>query len=418
MKIKTILFSLLVLTSACQPDSVCEQDLFTHSGLAYLHKKAKKPYTGKIVCQQGNDQPALEGFYQDGKRHGKFTTWRTDSIPALSENFKSGELHGERLTWHPNGELALQEFYVQGVPDQSKSTWYDSGKKSTVDYIKMDKPHGKSLAWYPNEQTKHEKNFSEGVLDGEQTTWYENGTKASRKFYLNGNEDGKQLAWFENGQLKHEKIFSKGLLDGAQVTWYKDGTKAVQAFYIAGKEDGKQLAWYENGKKKYVRHIKNGKKTGTWREWEKSGKATLQVRYYNDRTIEEAQKEFTELILRLQKKYVGVSCGKWAYQCFTWDDSAYFKATQIPAKIKNDLTKDASFIDLIVSLKQMPAHIWPSLRQKGLRTFKPTWSQLGKISCEGQTDAGQIAEKAVAGAVVRAADKLIKKSEKELFASL
>ncbi len=364
MKYILYLFILLVF-AACKEETVCA--LIERSGIAYLNEEAEEPFTGKVECYYENGALQLEGFYQEGQRHGQFTTWRSDGTREIVEHYVAGQLDGEKLTWFPNGKPATKEFYQDGIPDREKHTWYQSGQKATEEYLKG------------------------GIING------------------------RSLAWYENGNPKHEKQFTNGKLDGPCLTWYEDGTNATREFYVNGVCDGEQLAWHPNGRKQHQAFFQNTKRSGTWVEWDTSGKINSKTIYYYGRTQKEIEEAFINVIHQKQSQYVGQSCGTWAHECFTDLDFQRFKRENAPASIRRGLIDDPSFAALILSVKQLPTKAWSRLRQKGLATFKPTWAQLGRISCEGQTDAGQVAEKMVAKAVVQVADEMFKKPDKVLL---
>lgn len=363
---KYILYAFILLAfKGCVDKSVCE--LTERSGLAYLNEEAKEPFTGKVACYYENGALQLEGYYQAGRRHGQFSAWRPDGTREAVEHYAAGQLHGEKLTWFPNGKPASKEFYENGIPDRENHTWYESGQKATEEYLK------------------------EGITDG------------------------KSLAWYENGNPKYEKQFAGGKLDGACLTWYEDGAQATREFYVKGVCDGEQLAWHPNGRQQRQAFFKNGKRSGIWTEWDATGKVVSHNAYYYGRAREETEQAFIAAIREQQGLHVRPSCGTWAHECFTDLDFRQFKTENVPSSIRRGLINGPSFAALILSVKQLPAGAWPRLRQKGLATFKPTWAQLGRISCEGQTDAGQAAEKMVAKAVVQAADELLKRPEKALL---
>ncbi|MCB9292071.1 MAG: toxin-antitoxin system YwqK family antitoxin [Lewinellaceae bacterium] len=364
MKYTLFLFILLAFT-ACKEEPVCE--LTDRSGIAYLNEKAGEPFTGKVECYHENGDLKSEGFYREGQRHGRFSYWRPDGIQEVAEHYVAGQLHGERLAWFPNGKPALKEFYKNGIPDREKHTWYESGQKAAEEYLK------------------------------------------------DGISDGKSLAWYENGNPKHEKHFADSKLDGACLTWYEDGTNATREFYVKGVCDGEQLAWHPNGKQQRQAFFQNGKRSSTWTEWDDSGNVVSQTTYYYGRTQKETEQAFIKTIREKQSRYVGQSCGTWAYECFTDQDYKRFNAQNMPAVVRSELLAEPAFASLALSIKRLPAGVWPQLRQRGLSTFKPTWAQLGRISCEGQTEAGQVAEKRVAQAVVRAAEEMSQKPEKALL---
>jgi hypothetical protein len=125
-------------------------------------------------------------------------------------------------------------------------------------------------------------------------------------------------------------------------------------------------------------------------------------------------KELITIIKDQQASYVKDSWGPESYQCFTDVDLDNFNSSKIPEKISYNLKKDAKFIDLVLAIKQMPASKWKELKEICLKTYKPTWAEQGGINKNGQTDAGQKAEKKVANTIVKLVVELLEKSVDEI----
>ena len=108
-----------------------------------------------------------------------------------------------------------------------------------------------------------------------------------------------------------------------------------------------------------------------------------------------------------QKKYVRESYGQEAGQCFTQDDLDSFVKENRLLQIVAELRHSNDFLDLAVGIKMLA----PSDRQHLLDASRglshPTWRELGRISPQGQTDAGQKAELLIAGAIVAEIERLI-----------
>lgn len=124
--------------------------------------------------------------------------------------------------------------------------------------------------------------------------------------------------------------------------------------------------------------------------------------------------ELVKLIKEQQATYVKESWGTYDYQCFTDNDLNNFINSRIPERIANNLRSDNHFIDIVLSIKRMPPSEWQELKKVSLNTYKPTWGQLGSISREGQTEAGQKAEKMIAKAIVDLASELLNRPEEEI----
>jgi hypothetical protein len=121
-----------------------------------------------------------------------------------------------------------------------------------------------------------------------------------------------------------------------------------------------------------------------------------------------------EIIKAQQRKYVRESSGPSAYQSFTDDDLKAFRASNIRNSIVSDLKHDNEFIAVVLKIKEMD----PTERQAPLsrssQTFRPTWEELHKVSPEGQTAAGQAAEREIATIIVNLVRDLIKLTPEQI----
>ena len=114
-----------------------------------------------------------------------------------------------------------------------------------------------------------------------------------------------------------------------------------------------------------------------------------------------------ELIQYHQRDKIRESCGEMAHQCFTNRDLAEFKASEKAEQIAATLSGNPRFVTIVHGIALQPGSFWQTLRQKSLSVCRPTWAQLGKIDCAGQTNAGQSAELEIAAAVVRKIEFLL-----------
>ena len=113
-----------------------------------------------------------------------------------------------------------------------------------------------------------------------------------------------------------------------------------------------------------------------------------------------------EIIKEQQRLYVKESSGELAAQSFTERDLQEFRERNITKQITDNLRRNGDFLEVVLAIKQMTPGEQQRLFDQASRTYKPTWTELGKISREGQTGAGQQAERMVADAIVALAREL------------
>jgi hypothetical protein len=116
-----------------------------------------------------------------------------------------------------------------------------------------------------------------------------------------------------------------------------------------------------------------------------------------------------DLIKREHNKNVKKSTGTMAYQCFTDDDLARFRASGRAKKVVEGLKTDKEFIAVVAAIREMPEESRRELLAKARGTALPTWAQLGYIDPEGkgQTEAGQTAQLAISAAIVEAVQEML-----------
>jgi hypothetical protein len=125
-----------------------------------------------------------------------------------------------------------------------------------------------------------------------------------------------------------------------------------------------------------------------------------------------------DIIRDQQNFFVKESYGTDAYQCFTDDDLQNFLKKGVPQIIRDNLQKSNEYLAIIMAIKEMDAIKRQELLNHAQNSFKPTWGELGHISREGQTDAGQTAEKLIANSIVDLTKGLLNKTNEELNAML
>lgn len=121
--------------------------------------------------------------------------------------------------------------------------------------------------------------------------------------------------------------------------------------------------------------------------------------------------ELVSIIQEQQKAQVKESSGQQEWQCFTEDDLKRFVDNKKLDSITEQLKHTPRFLNVVLGVRLMePGHRAELIRSAD-KPLRPTWSQLGRISPEGQTDSGQNAEKMIASAIVRLVKELIKLPE-------
>jgi hypothetical protein len=121
-----------------------------------------------------------------------------------------------------------------------------------------------------------------------------------------------------------------------------------------------------------------------------------------------------ETVKEQQRRNVRESFGELSGQCFTDADLQKFIDAKRPAKIAEDLKTDKSFLAAVLALRNLAPPDRQRILDSAAKPLRPTWTELGRISREGQTEAGQRAEVLIAEAIVAQARALMALPEAEL----
>jgi hypothetical protein len=117
-------------------------------------------------------------------------------------------------------------------------------------------------------------------------------------------------------------------------------------------------------------------------------------------TLTVSPDELLDIIKSAQQSKVRESIGIYKGENFDYDMLKEFKEQNVPQLVTERLKHNSYFIDVVLAIKQMRTGAREKLLSEGMRTYKKTWNELGRISPEGQTEAGQEAERLLAQAIV------------------
>ncbi|MCB1858364.1 MAG: hypothetical protein KDI63_08830 [Gammaproteobacteria bacterium] len=125
---------------------------------------------------------------------------------------------------------------------------------------------------------------------------------------------------------------------------------------------------------------------------------------------DEIKVEVVALVLEKQDEYVKDSINQ--YNCFTEEDYKRFRSSNTITKIVEELKKDEYFLGLVAGTVKLSPIKRHKIYREAKKTYKKTWAELGKISPEGQTDAGSEAEKEISSAISKLLKDLVEASAK------
>jgi hypothetical protein len=118
--------------------------------------------------------------------------------------------------------------------------------------------------------------------------------------------------------------------------------------------------------------------------------------------------QIISIIQEQQRKNVKESWGELAQQGFTDDDLNRFVQTRTTERITDSLKRDPRFLDVVLAIRKMEPSKRSALLISAEKPLRPTWAELGRISSEGQTEAGQKVERMIATAIINFVKELVK----------
>ncbi len=181
------------------------------------------------VAGVGAPQYRLEGYFKEGKLHGKGKILRGGDERDKDEgNFVNGRLHGKGIT---TSSMSFGE-------DETKTFRYEGGHKNGV-------PHGKGIMTHPHANhpaekfIRYEGDYKNGKRHGKGIMTYHDPEHYSKWYednqcYPEWRED--ELLLRQEGE-KYEGDFKSGLKDGKGIMTYPNGEK-YEGQFKSGLRDG------------------------------------------------------------------------------------------------------------------------------------------------------------------------------------
>lgn len=124
--------------------------------------------------------------------------------------------------------------------------------------------------------------------------------------------------------------------------------------------------------------------------------------------------EIISIIEEEQRTQVKESWGELASQCFTDDDLKRFVSNKTAEAIVERLKRTPRFLNVVMSIRHLTTAERAELLFSAEKPLRPTWAQLGRITREGQTEAGQNTEKIIASSIIRIVREMIQLPEDQM----
>lgn len=147
-----------------------------------------------------------------------------------------------------------------------------------------------------------------------------------------------------------------------------------------------------------------------------STEQTPQTNQQPGRTPSRPEVEIRELIVMiedLQRSEVKESQNEFIN--FSYDDLERFKDNKVAERAALSLKTDPRFLDVVHAIRKADPSSRSTLLRVADKPLRKTWGELGRVTTEGQTDAGQEAEKLIAKSVLELVRELIGLPEGEFL---
>ncbi|HEV7404025.1 MAG TPA: hypothetical protein VGO11_13890 [Chthoniobacteraceae bacterium] len=118
-----------------------------------------------------------------------------------------------------------------------------------------------------------------------------------------------------------------------------------------------------------------------------------------------------------QKRLVRESYGQLAHECFTEVDLEQFRRDKVAWHAAEALQNHRKFMEGVLALRAQPERAQTAFVSGCRKPLRLTWAELGHIGRDGQTDAGNAAERDIANAAADLLERLVKLSAEEVQAA-
>lgn len=136
---------------------------------------------------------------------GNTLTVLSDSLSLNKQNgrvyYQGTVFNGTSVSYYSNGILASSIDYLEGKKHGFYRKWFSNSDLSYEASYEGGKLQGSSRTWWVNGNFRSVSNFFEGVPHGEQVQYYKSGVLFKRLQLDMGKESGLQQSWRENGKL-------------------------------------------------------------------------------------------------------------------------------------------------------------------------------------------------------------------------
>ena len=137
--------------------------------------------------------------------HGECKCYDDKDRLIAVEYYENGRLHGKRTSYYPSGKKFSQMDFKHGVATGTNPTWYENGNRAgEVDFVDGTL-HGKNITYFPNGKKCVESQNVQGVPEGERYHYVPSGTHFGTTQWQGGQQVGQQIL-IDVGQADYQAI--------------------------------------------------------------------------------------------------------------------------------------------------------------------------------------------------------------------
>jgi antitoxin component YwqK of YwqJK toxin-antitoxin module len=235
------------------------------------------------------------------------------SIPFMSsaqlDTFRQNEGNGRVYIKILSNDAIVEEGYLQdGKLDGAWTTYHSNGEPNTIIVYNKGYKNGMVMKMTDEGRPEYIKHYRQDKLDGEQRIFNANNGKLLEVAnYANGFKQGSYRKFFQSGALQERVHYNKGVRTGKLEHFSEGGKLAYEIDYNNNDaENGTAVYYFPDGEVKEQGTLKDGKRSGFWKEYMHGGAREIEGNYIDG----EKDGEWKEFFNGTLEKSVTYSKGK------------------------------------------------------------------------------------------------------------
>lgn len=209
---------------------------------------------------EGNNGKVDEGYYVDGKKHGKWKSLTIDGKVKSIVTYDTGKPRGEAIFYDLNGIETEHGFWNVDHWEGNYVRFHPNGQKACeFNYDNKGRRQGKQLYFHDNGAVMYEGNWQEGKIHGTLTAYDNQGHKILERNYNNEGKFESAIAVPINASAPPPRTFTG---TGTYTLYNMNGKVDRKGNFVKGDLiDGERYVYREDGSLNYIEVYKDGEVT-------------------------------------------------------------------------------------------------------------------------------------------------------------